>query len=92
VGANEIVVSPFVLSDSNRALTDATRVQIRAASPDGSGPELTFDAQPSGDGAYVVAEAQLDQAGTWHLQVVIEQAGADDAVTEFEVTIPLPSS
>ncbi|NOG52705.1 MAG: hypothetical protein HND48_27105 [Chloroflexi bacterium] len=55
VGANEIVVSPFVLSDSNRALTDATRVQIRAASPDGSGPELTFDAQPSGDGAYVVA-------------------------------------
>ncbi|MBC6957897.1 MAG: hypothetical protein DWB44_17200, partial [Chloroflexi bacterium] len=33
VGANEIVVSPFVLSDSNRALTDATRVQIRAASP-----------------------------------------------------------
>lgn len=92
VGANEIVVSPFVLSDSNRALTDATRVQIRAASPDGSGPELTFDAQPSGDGAYVVAEAQLDQAGTWRMQVVIEQAGADDAVTEFEVTIPLPSS
>lgn len=91
VGANEIIVSPFVLSDDNRPLSDAS-VRIRATPPGSADRELTFDAEPSDDGTYIVPAAVFDQAGTWRLQVVIAWAGVDNAVTEFEVTITLPSS
>lgn len=82
-----------IVLDTKQDLTSATSVKIRYKKPSGNVGEWTATVTDTTKVKYTTASGDIDEAGTWEIQVVVEFPGAKfyGTIVRFQVTRPLES-
>jgi nitrogen fixation protein FixH len=77
-------------TDSDRPVTDASKVAVRFSLASEGIAESESVARPAGGGHYRVVGPQLSAPGTWKVEIVARRPGHDDARAVFSVPVAAP--